>query len=79
MGDQDCSFCTRAPKEVEKMVAGPHGNICDDCILVCAQIMLDKNHPSDFAVTVYKDVIANNSLRESVKSIREIAERALTQ
>ena len=36
-----CSFCGKTHGEVRKLIAGPGGYICDNCINVCKSI-LDK-------------------------------------
>src|SRR5881296_1625274 len=36
-----CSFCGKTHGEVRKLIAGPGGFICDNCITVCKSI-LDK-------------------------------------
>ena len=38
--DEYCSFCYKSASEVDRLLAGPAGvNICNECILVCADIM----------------------------------------
>jgi hypothetical protein len=34
-----CSFCGKSQHEVDKLVAGPHVFICDECIDVCSDII----------------------------------------
>lgn len=34
-----CSFCLSCSHEVEQLVAGPAGNICDACVVICSKIM----------------------------------------
>ena len=36
-----CSFCGKTKDEVRKIVAGPNVFICDECILLCSQIVSD--------------------------------------
>ena len=36
-----CSFCGKSHSEVRKLIAGPGVYICDNCILVCKNV-LDK-------------------------------------
>ncbi|MBH1988629.1 MAG: ATP-dependent Clp protease ATP-binding subunit ClpX [Myxococcaceae bacterium] len=40
--DQSCSFCSKTQKEVKKLVVGPSANICEDCIVLCSDILLDE-------------------------------------
>lgn len=34
-----CSFCGKPDREVEKLVAGPGVQICDQCVALCASII----------------------------------------
>ena len=36
-----CSFCGKSQHEVRKLIAGPSVFICDECILLCADIVRD--------------------------------------
>jgi hypothetical protein len=38
--DPQCSFCGKFHNEVSKLVAGPGIYICDECVLVCCEIMV---------------------------------------
>ncbi|MFH0902437.1 MAG: ATP-dependent Clp protease ATP-binding subunit ClpX [Pseudomonadota bacterium] len=40
--DRRCAFCGRARHEVRKLVAGPSVYICDRCIAVCKQLLIDE-------------------------------------
>ena len=35
-----CSFCSKGPKQVKKLVAGPSVYICDECIELCNEFMV---------------------------------------
>jgi ATP-dependent protease Clp ATPase subunit len=37
-----CSFCSKSEHEIEKLVAGPHVYICNDCVLIAARMMMEK-------------------------------------
>jgi len=61
-----CSFCGKSQDEVYKIVAGPGVCICDECIKVCNDIILDrrkkegrpfdlKNVPSPKEIKIYLD------------------------
>ncbi|MBN1326531.1 MAG: ATP-dependent Clp protease ATP-binding subunit ClpX [Candidatus Cloacimonetes bacterium] len=39
----NCSFCGRSENETQYLIKGINGNICDECITMCATIMED-NH-----------------------------------
>ncbi len=36
-----CSFCGHSQKQVRKLIAGPAVYICDECVLLCAEILDD--------------------------------------
>ncbi len=36
-----CSFCYKSQKDVRKLIAGPRVFICDECVAVCNEILLD--------------------------------------
>ena len=37
-----CSFCGRSQHQTNKLIAGPEVNICDRCIFLCVDIILDQ-------------------------------------
>ena len=40
-----CSFCGKAQMEVNKLIAGTNAYICDECILLCNDMLkADKKH-----------------------------------
>ena len=41
--DCNCSFCGKNQDEVEKLIAGPDVFICDECIELCNEIVLEKD------------------------------------
>ena len=42
-GDLLCSFCGKKQDEVKKLVAGPSVYICDECIELCNDIMVEED------------------------------------
>src|SRR2546423_9352054 len=40
--DRRCAFCGRPREEVRKLVAGPNVYICDRCVSVCKQLLVDE-------------------------------------
>jgi ATP-dependent Clp protease ATP-binding subunit ClpX len=40
--DRLCTFCGRGSEEVRKLVAGPNAFICDRCVAVCKQLLVDE-------------------------------------
>lgn len=37
-----CSFCGKSQDEVKKLIAGPHVYICNECIGLCHEILMDE-------------------------------------
>lgn len=37
--DVRCSFCGKSQQEVERMIAGPHEVICNECVKLCSEIL----------------------------------------
>lgn len=42
-----CSFCSKSETEVEKLIAGPTVDICDECVRLCLAI-LEGTYEGDF-------------------------------
>ena len=41
-GNYLCSFCGKSQEEVKKLIAGPSVYICDECIELCNEIMVEE-------------------------------------
>ena len=41
-GNYRCSFCGKGQEEVKKLIAGPSVYICDECIELCNEIMVEE-------------------------------------
>ena len=37
-----CSFCDKSPEEVKRLIAGPTAYICEECIDLCNDILLEE-------------------------------------
>lgn len=53
-----CSFCGRTAKEAKKLVAGPTVYICDECICLCYQILIEEGDIPDPSKGVEVEVIS---------------------
>ncbi|MEZ5142305.1 MAG: ClpX C4-type zinc finger protein [Acidimicrobiales bacterium] len=40
-----CSFCLRTAREVDRLLAGAAGHICDACVAACDRILADPSVP----------------------------------
>lgn len=45
-----CSFCSKSRHEVDKLIAGPDVYICNECVNLCSNIIIEeqKDKPSEF-------------------------------
>ena len=73
-----CSFCGRSNEQVHRMVAGPDVQICDQCILLCQEIIGDEglNGPAAFD----GDIPTPHEIKETLDQYvigQEAAKRAL--
>ncbi len=37
-----CSFCRKTQRDVFTLIAGPHVNICDECVGICNSILAER-------------------------------------
>ena len=37
-----CSFCGKTADMVEKIISGPDANICNECVLLCNEIVFEE-------------------------------------
>src|SRR6185437_14366595 len=44
-----CSFCGKSQHEVRKLIAGPSVYVCDECILLCNEIIHEGAHANKAA------------------------------
>ena len=71
--DCKCSFCGKNQDEVEKLIAGPDVYICDECIELCNEIVLEEDDDADqidgdglFQTATLKPKEINNHLDQYV-------------
>lgn len=38
-----CSFCSKGQSEVKKLIAGPTVYICNECVDICVEIIIDSS------------------------------------
>ena len=46
-GTLRCSFCGKTQREVKKLIAGPGVYICDECIDLCNDIIVEEKDRED--------------------------------
>lgn len=66
--DLYCSFCGKGQEEVKKLVAGPSVYICDECIELCNEILVEdlKDEDTDKEIKILTPVEINEKLNEYV-------------
>lgn len=42
-----CSFCGKSQKVVRKLIAGPNVHICDECVALCNDILVEEAKPKE--------------------------------
>lgn len=47
-----CSFCGKSQHEVRKLIAGPSVYVCDECIILCSEILKEDVHAAQTASDV---------------------------
>jgi hypothetical protein len=45
-GSPRCSFCGKLGTEVERLIAGPGVNICNECVVLCNDIIDEERAPT---------------------------------
>lgn len=79
--DCNCSFCGKNQEEVNKLIAGPDVFICDECIELCNEIVIDENAElidgGDNQPEILKPIEINNHLGDYVIG-QEYAKKVLS-
>ena len=76
MGSPECSFCGKAQHQVVKLIAGPGVYICDECIDLCNDIIVEEvgRRPKTVLDTAIES--AAKEAREAVERLRVLAQQA---
>lgn len=73
-----CSFCGKSQHEVRKLVAGPTTFICDECVVLCIDVMKAELPPLLKFITVEDtDIVRARAWEELELSGRTFLEQAL--
>ena len=71
-----CSFCGKAQHQVVKLIAGPGVYICDECIELCNDIIVQEVGGRPKAVLDSAIESAAREAREAVDRLRVMAQQA---
>src|SRR5437868_9955193 len=66
-----CSFCGKSQHEVKKLIAGPSVYICNECIELCNEIVV-QDTGENLAASDGKPAAAQATLKKSLPTPREI-------
>ena len=58
-----CSFCGKTQKEVKKLIAGPNVFICDECVMLCLEI-IDDDEKKGGLYDGIKDMLSPKLIKE---------------
>ncbi len=59
-----CSFCGKSSEQVVRMVAGPNVQICNECILLCQEIISDDLIPRPSAPAACEEIPRPREIKE---------------
>jgi ATP-dependent Clp protease ATP-binding subunit ClpX len=72
-----CSFCLKSPASVEKMIGGPGVFICNECVGLCNDILVQegpkKTEPTDDAVARWQQRLSDEELLSTMPKIQAAA------
>jgi ClpX C4-type zinc finger len=70
-----CSFCLKPSHKVAKMVAGPGVYICNECVVLCTQVIL--NPPSlPFGLTGWEEELTIEGVLASLPQLAAVGTQA---
>lgn len=64
-----CNFCGKSNREIKKMIAGPSVAICDECTILCVDILIEENFFEKDGVTRQMQLLRRE------KRLADMAER----
>lgn len=76
-----CSFCGKSQQEVKKLIAGPSVFICDECIELCNDIILEEALSDKDSVNTSSSLPVPQGIREALDEYvigQELAKRTLS-
>lgn len=69
----DCSFCGKWQDEVKKLIAGPTTFICDECVILCFDILVvEKHRPANELSPEQNLLLREAQLAEIVKLVTSV-------
>ena len=57
-----CNFCGKVQDEVKRLISGPHVYICDECISLCSEILLEET--TEEKTLIMKDIPKPMEIKE---------------
>ena len=78
-----CSFCGKSGSQVRRLLTGQNANICDECVLLCRNILGDedaipaiKGRTKEFGISMLDgmlDGISEDELRSFLSTLDKIS------
>lgn len=69
-----CSFCGKSQNEVKKLIAGPTVYICNECVMLCLDIVIEKIPPESVAEE-FARLHSNDD--ENIAKLKELIEKEI--
>lgn len=66
-----CSFCGKSQHEVKKLIAGPVVFICDECVTLCMNIIVEADLPNDEPLSREAELFRREALLSEAVSLME--------
>lgn len=67
-----CSFCGKTQDQVQKLIAGPGIYICDECVHLCNEILVDEGISADFEDELEKKLSSELFDADKIPTPKEI-------
>jgi hypothetical protein len=74
-----CTFCLKAPADVETMVAGPGVFICNECVSLCVELIENKPKSKESKVPSWKERLSDDELLSTLPRIATASQQVERQ
>ncbi len=78
-GDASCTFCLKAPADVETMVAGPGVFICNECVALCVELIAAKPKSPGNKVPSWKERLSDDEILMTLPRIAAASQQVERQ
>lgn len=74
-----CTFCLKAPADVETMVAGPGVFICNECVALCVELIASKPKTPERKVPSWKERLSDDEILTTLPRIAAASQQVERQ